>query len=280
METLLSLQKNELTNKIYAVFLCAGRGSRLGEKTKSIPKPLITNELLDNKPILFHSVDNLGKTRIKNLVFIKGYLGNKIEDYILNLKESPNFKHLKLITIDASQEYKKGPFYSFLTIKKEKSLLQKKNIYLILPGDTIFYSDFYKFMYQFILRNTNLIYDYPIVFYRTIETKKIKLNKPMAILRKSPTKNFLERIFIQKSSELKNKKKVNLIFPSLLLTYNIFSKMTESKKNFKGKTIREWLNLYSESDSKILVYKLPKEFKFLDIDSPQDLKLLKKKNGQ
>ncbi len=57
----------------------AGIGSRLRPHTHTQPKALVP---VAGKPILSHIVDNLINAGIKDFIFILGYLGDKIEDYI------------------------------------------------------------------------------------------------------------------------------------------------------------------------------------------------------
>src|SRR5215207_3573888 len=57
----------------------AGIGSRLRPHTHTQPKALVP---VAGKPILSHIVDNLINAGIKDFIFIVGYLGDKIEDYL------------------------------------------------------------------------------------------------------------------------------------------------------------------------------------------------------
>jgi glucose-1-phosphate thymidylyltransferase len=57
----------------------AGLGTRLRPHTYSKPKPLIS---VAGKPVLGHILDTLSQIPIDELIFITGYLGNQIEDYV------------------------------------------------------------------------------------------------------------------------------------------------------------------------------------------------------
>lgn len=57
----------------------AGLGTRLRPHTYSKPKPLIS---VAGKPVLGHILDTLSTIQIDELIFITGYLGNQIEDYV------------------------------------------------------------------------------------------------------------------------------------------------------------------------------------------------------
>jgi glucose-1-phosphate thymidylyltransferase len=57
----------------------AGIGSKLRPHTHTQPKALVP---VAGKPILSHIVDNLREVGMKDFIFIVGYLGDKVEDYI------------------------------------------------------------------------------------------------------------------------------------------------------------------------------------------------------
>jgi glucose-1-phosphate thymidylyltransferase len=57
----------------------AGLGTRLRPHTYSKPKPLVS---VAGKPVLGHILDTLSQIEIEELIFITGYLGNQIEDYV------------------------------------------------------------------------------------------------------------------------------------------------------------------------------------------------------
>ncbi|MFQ5342632.1 MAG: sugar phosphate nucleotidyltransferase, partial [Anaerolineae bacterium] len=59
----------------------AGRGTRLRPHTHTKPKPLVT---VAGKPVLGHVLDTLGNLRPDEIIFIVGYLGDQIEDYVEN----------------------------------------------------------------------------------------------------------------------------------------------------------------------------------------------------
>ena len=64
------------------VILAGGRGTRLNEKTKDIPKPLV--KLGDSKPIIWHIMNWYSKHEFKDFIICLGYKGNLISDYFSN----------------------------------------------------------------------------------------------------------------------------------------------------------------------------------------------------
>lgn len=57
----------------------AGLGTRLRPHTYSKPKPLVS---VAGKPVLGHILDTLSQLPIEEMIFITGYLGNQIEEYV------------------------------------------------------------------------------------------------------------------------------------------------------------------------------------------------------
>src|SRR6266571_4163339 len=62
-----------------AVIPVAGIGSRLRPHTHTQPKALIP---VAGKPILAHIIDSLKEAGFNDFVFIIGYLGEKIQEYV------------------------------------------------------------------------------------------------------------------------------------------------------------------------------------------------------
>jgi NDP-sugar pyrophosphorylase family protein len=57
-----------------AVILCGGKGERLGEITRRVPKPLLP---VGGRPVLDHILDNLESAGIRRFVLSAGYLGSR-----------------------------------------------------------------------------------------------------------------------------------------------------------------------------------------------------------
>ena len=67
-----------------AVIFCGGLGTRLGNITKNLPKPMIK---VGEKPFLEHLIIQLKKNGIKNLFLLVGYKHEKIKSYFGNGKD-------------------------------------------------------------------------------------------------------------------------------------------------------------------------------------------------
>ena len=64
-----------------AVILCGGQGTRLREKTETIPKPMVR---IGGRPILWHIMRSYAHHGVTDFVLCLGYKGHVIKDYFLN----------------------------------------------------------------------------------------------------------------------------------------------------------------------------------------------------
>jgi histidinol-phosphate phosphatase family protein len=69
-----------------AVILCGGRGARLGESVRSLPKPMLP---VGGKPVLDHVIANLAIAGVRDFVLAAGYLGATIEEYYAGANRHP-----------------------------------------------------------------------------------------------------------------------------------------------------------------------------------------------
>ena len=65
-------------NNLQVVILAGGLGTRLMEKTKKIPKPLVT---IGGKPILYHIIKHYQFYGLRNFIICTGYKGDLIKNY-------------------------------------------------------------------------------------------------------------------------------------------------------------------------------------------------------
>jgi len=113
------------TNRMRVIILAAGIGERLKPLTNNIPKPLIK---IGGKSLIEHSLSNVSKCEIKEVVIVIGHFGDMIKQRIGN-----NFLGMKI-------EYIKNPIYN-----ETKSLyslwLAIKEIdddFIFLDGDILY----------------------------------------------------------------------------------------------------------------------------------------------
>lgn len=118
-----------------AIIPVAGIGSRLRPHTHTQPKALIP---VAGKPILGHIVDGLLQEGIKEIVFIIGYLGDKIENYITQAYPKLN-AHFVIQTTG------KGIAHA---IWLAKDFIPEKEDILIVLGDTIWDADLKKVLHS------------------------------------------------------------------------------------------------------------------------------------
>ncbi len=60
------------------VILAGGKGTRIGERTYTIPKPML---FIGDKPILWHIMKIYSYYGLNEFIICLGYLGNIIKDY-------------------------------------------------------------------------------------------------------------------------------------------------------------------------------------------------------
>jgi glucose-1-phosphate thymidylyltransferase len=118
-----------------AIIPVAGIGSRLRPHTHTQPKALIP---VAGKPILAHIIDELKVIGIKEYIFVIGYLGDKIEQYI-----TEHYPQLKAQFV--LQTVGKGVGHAIWLCKDK---IDRKMELLIVLGDTIFDVDLKKVVKQ------------------------------------------------------------------------------------------------------------------------------------
>jgi glucose-1-phosphate thymidylyltransferase len=106
-----------------AIIPVAGAGTKLRPHTYTQPKALIP---LAGKTILSIIVDQLKDAGIKDFIFIIGYLGDKIQDYVLD-----NYHDINCIFVTQSERYGTGH-----AIELADTLLGDDEVLIVL-GDTI-----------------------------------------------------------------------------------------------------------------------------------------------
>ena len=107
-----------------AVILAGGRGTRLGEKTNQLPKPMMD---VSGRPFIDYLIRNLIRHGIRDIVLSTGYLSNAISEYI-----GPGAHYgakIRHITEDI-------PLGTGGAVKNCESILNDH--FFVLNGDTLF----------------------------------------------------------------------------------------------------------------------------------------------
>lgn len=74
-------------NRVKAVILCGGKGTRLQEETEFRPKPLVKIGVM---PILWHIMKHYSFYGVKDFILPIGYKGEMIKEYFLNFEVLSN----------------------------------------------------------------------------------------------------------------------------------------------------------------------------------------------
>ena len=112
-----------------AVILCGGKGSRLGELGKKMPKTLVK---VQGKPILWYILKSLKKNNFNHFILPVGFKGQQIIKYLNNNIEFKNF-NIDIISTGINNSIAKRIYRIKKHIKSED--------FLILNGDAIFYAN-------------------------------------------------------------------------------------------------------------------------------------------
>lgn len=112
-----------------AVIPVAGAGTRLRPLTYTQPKPLIP---VAGKPIISFMIEQLTAVGVRDFVFVIGYLGEKIRDFLVQRYPDLNMEFVE-------QHHREGSGHAIWTAK---SAWEKEDELIIVFGDTIIDLDF------------------------------------------------------------------------------------------------------------------------------------------
>tara|TARA_A100000164_G_C21847547_1_gene743344 strand:- start:379 stop:1083 length:705 start_codon:yes stop_codon:yes gene_type:complete len=107
------------------IILCGGKGTRLSEETKLIPKPMVK---IGHKPILVHIIKIYMKYGFKDFILALGYKGKIIKEYF---KSNP-IKNANIDCVDTKQSTLTGG--RILLLKKK---IKKNEDFMVTYGDGV-----------------------------------------------------------------------------------------------------------------------------------------------
>ena len=112
-----------------AVILAGGRGTRLNEETKNIPKPMVK---IGGKPILWHIMKIYSSYGINEFIICCGYKKEIIENYFKRYNSPKNKENWKVTLIDTGKESMTGG-----RLKRVKRLISNEKFFFFTYGDGI-----------------------------------------------------------------------------------------------------------------------------------------------
>lgn len=191
----------------YAMILCAGFGTRLGELTKDTPKPMLE---IGGKPMLEHTINCLKSAGINKIVINLHYLADKITSY---------FGDGSKFGVEINYIYEESPSGTAGAVDKARHILKHSENFLVLYGDIITNQD-YKALIDF--HNSK-----PDAVASIIMHERAKSNSIIEIDENNRIINFIER---PGEEDLKNKKQ-NWVNSGLYCFHNeILSLIPEKQK--------------------------------------------------
>ena len=127
-----------------AIILAGGKGTRLAEFTKLIPKPMVK---IKGRPIIVHIIKHFYKYGVKEILIASGYKHKILFEYFKNYNI---YKDLKIKVINTGLNTLTGK-----RIFKLKKYLSNDEIFFLTYGDGI--SDVnLKKLYQFHLKHKKI----------------------------------------------------------------------------------------------------------------------------
>ena len=294
MEIQLSPLNTKFMEKLTIVILCAGEGKRAKGIADDIPKPLIKVESLKNQSILTILISHLYRFGIKPIVIVTGYLSKQIEKDIISSQAKKTYKSEAIIINNAGNRYKLGPLHSFLSITRNKQVFKTNELFLVIPGDTIFNYKIMKEILNLLKENYTKVNQNSIIFYR--RTNKLALNKetekfePMrnkmiscVRTKEKGSKQYVKEIFQRNINTLSNEEDFNQIIPMFIITYDYVKNFENLASKIKLNKIVDAINSSIKNEMEFLACRVKSDQNFYDIDTALDLTFvnrLYKKSGQ
>jgi N-acetyl-alpha-D-muramate 1-phosphate uridylyltransferase len=125
---------------IQTVILAGGKGTRLGQITEKIPKPMVP---INDKPFILHLLEYLRSFGLDNILLLTGYMAERIEEFFEDgSKYNLSIKYSKEETLLGTGG----------ALKNAHILLNDE--FLLINGDTFIPIDYNKLLKTFYTKNT------------------------------------------------------------------------------------------------------------------------------
>ena len=269
------------------VILCAGEGKRAKGIADDIPKPLIKVESLKNQSILTILISQLYRFGIKPIVIVIGYLGKQIEKEIISSKaKNPHISETIIIN-SAGNRYKLGPLHSFLSITSNKRVFKTNELFLVIPGDTIFDYKLIEEILNLVKENYTKVNQNSIIFYR--RTSKLALNKEIEKFepihnkmlscvrtKEKGSKQYVTEIYQRNINSYSDEEEFNQIIPMFIITYDYAKNFESLASKIKLNKMVDAVNSSIKNEMEFLACGVKSNLNFYDIDTALDLTLVNK----
>ncbi len=269
------------------VILCAGEGKRAKGIADDIPKPLIKVESLKNQSILTILISQLYRFGIKSIVIVTGYLGKQIEEEIISPQTKNLYKSETIIINSAGNRYKLGPLHSFLSITSNKRVFKTNELFLVIPGDTIFDYKLIEEILNLVKENYTKVNQNSIIFYR--RTSKLALNKEIEKFgpihnkmlscvrtKEKGSKQYVTEIYQRNINSYSDEEEFNQIIPMFIITYDYVKNFESLASKIKLNKMVDAVNSSIKNEMEFLACGVKSNLNFYDIDTALDLTLVNK----
>ena len=269
------------------VILCAGEGKRAKGIADDIPKPLIKVESLKNQSILTILISQLYRFGIKPIVIVTGYLGKQIEEEIISPQTKNLYKSETIIINSAGNRYKLGPLHSFLSITSNKRVFKTNELFLVIPGDTIFDYKLIEEILNLVKENYTKVNQNSIIFYR--RTSKLALNKEIEKFgpihnkmlscvrtKEKGSKQYVTEIYQRNINSYSDEEEFNQIIPMFIITYDYVKNFESLASKIKLNKMVDAVNSSIKNEMEFLACGVKSNLNFYDIDTALDLTIVNK----
>lgn len=269
------------------VILCAGEGKRAKGIADDIPKPLIKVESLKNQSILTILISQLYRFGIKSIVIVTGYLGKQIEEEIISPQTKNLYKSETIIINSAGNRYKLGPLHSFLSITSNKRVFKTNELFLVIPGDTIFDYKLIEEILNLVKENYTKVNQNSIIFYR--RTSKLALNKEIEKFgpihnkmlscvrtKEKGSKQYVTEIYQRNINSYSDEEEFNQIIPMFIITYDYVKNFESLASKIKLNKMVDAVNSSIKNEMEFLACGVKSNLNFYDIDTALDLTIVNK----